>query len=174
VDLPSSLPRIPTTQVLTMSPLSDTLSFKHDALVRAFATKYKLSLDSSEELFGQMLQWLWFLTHRNLTHPPQHGFPTFPAQAPLDIYWHEFILDTRAYQHFCTTHLGEFLHHCPTPEGLLGASHKLFLAHPQQQREIIQVLLKNAMHEVHAAMGLETMLSWYVHLHAKYPQLVPS
>jgi hypothetical protein len=48
------------------------------------------------------------------------------------------------------------------------------LTHPQQQREIIQVLLKNAMHEVHAAMGLETMLSWYVHLHAKYPQLVPS
>ena len=170
----NSLPRIPSIQALNMSPLSATLSFKHDALVRTFAKKYKLSVDSSEELFVQMLQWLWFLSNRNLSQQPNHGFPTFPAQAPLDIYWHEFILDTRAYQHFCSTHLGEFLHHCPTPEGLEGASHELFLTHPQQQREINQVLLKNAMYEVHATMGLETMLSWYVHLHAKHPHLVTS
>lgn len=155
-----------------MSPLASTLNFKHDALVRAFAKKYKLSMASSEELFAHMLQWLWFLANRNLGHQPRHGFPTFPAQAPLDIYWHEFILDTRAYQDFCSTHLGGFLHHCPTPEGLEGASHELFLNNPQQQREINQMLLKKAMYEVHAKMGLETMLSWYLHLHQKHPHLV--
>lgn len=155
-----------------MSPLSTTLSFKHDALVRSFAKKYKLSMASSAELFIQMLQWLWFLANRNLGLQPCHGFPTFPAQAPLDLYWHEFILDTRAYQHFCRTHLGGFLHHCPTPEGLEGASHDLYLSNPQQQSEINRMLLKKAMYEVHATMGLETMLSWYVHLHTKHPHLV--
>jgi hypothetical protein len=35
-----------------------------------------------------------------------------PSQA-IDLAWHEFILFTRAYQHFCQKSLGRFLHHTP-------------------------------------------------------------
>jgi len=36
-----------------------------------------------------------------------------PSQV-VDIAWHEFILFTRNYQHFCSRALGRFLHHTPT------------------------------------------------------------
>ena len=31
----------------------------------------------------------------------------------VDLAWHEFILCTRAYQAFCETHFGRFIHHSP-------------------------------------------------------------
>lgn len=31
----------------------------------------------------------------------------------VDLAWHEFILCTRAYQSFCETHFGKFIHHSP-------------------------------------------------------------
>ena len=36
-----------------------------------------------------------------------------PSQA-VDVVWHQFILNTRAYQQFCKQGLGRFLHHTPT------------------------------------------------------------
>ena len=32
----------------------------------------------------------------------------------VDVFWHEFLLFTRAYQTFCTQGFGKFLHHTPT------------------------------------------------------------
>lgn len=37
---------------------------------------------------------------------------SMPSQA-VDVAWHEFILFTRQYQHFCKKALGRFLHHTP-------------------------------------------------------------
>lgn len=31
----------------------------------------------------------------------------------VDLAWHEFILFTKSYHHFCTTKLGKFIHHTP-------------------------------------------------------------
>ncbi|MET1079339.1 MAG: hypothetical protein ABWY06_15110 [Pseudomonas sp.] len=36
-----------------------------------------------------------------------------PSQA-VDLAWHECILHTRLYQHFCRPSLGRFLHHIPS------------------------------------------------------------
>jgi len=37
---------------------------------------------------------------------------SMPSQA-VDVAWHEFILFTRKYEHFCSKALGRFLHHTP-------------------------------------------------------------
>ncbi|HEY9104484.1 hypothetical protein [Chitinimonas sp.] len=42
-----------------------------------------------------------------------------PSQA-VDMLWHEFILHTRNYQHFCRRAFGRFLHHTPAA-GMAGA-----------------------------------------------------
>jgi hypothetical protein len=44
-----------------------------------------------------------------------------PSQA-VDVAWHEFILSTRAYQQFCSTVLGRFLHHTPA-EAMAAPTH---------------------------------------------------
>jgi len=39
-------------------------------------------------------------------------FVAMPSQA-VDVLWHEFILFTRSYAHFCKRALGQYLHHTP-------------------------------------------------------------
>jgi len=39
-------------------------------------------------------------------------FVSMPSQA-VDVLWHEFILFTRNYEHFCQRALGQYLHHTP-------------------------------------------------------------
>lgn len=46
-----------------------------------------------------------------LTEIP-HDHPTVPTQ-DIDAFWHQHILDTRAYQRDCETMFGRFLHHFP-------------------------------------------------------------
>lgn len=41
-----------------------------------------------------------------------HGMVSMPSQV-VDDAWHEFILFTRNYEHFCQRALGRFLHHVP-------------------------------------------------------------
>lgn len=47
-----------------------------------------------------------------LTQMAQGRMVAMPSQA-VDVAWHEFILNTRAYQAFCREALGRFLHHTP-------------------------------------------------------------
>lgn len=47
-----------------------------------------------------------------LTQMARGRMVAMPSQA-VDVAWHEFILNTRAYQAFCREVLGRFLHHTP-------------------------------------------------------------
>ena len=44
-----------------------------------------------------------------------------PSQV-VDVAWHEFILHTKAYEHYCAEALGYFLHHTPT-EAMASPTH---------------------------------------------------
>ncbi|WP_341502321.1 hypothetical protein [Gallaecimonas sp. GXIMD4217] len=48
----------------------------------------------------------------HLCHGAGRRMVAMPSQA-VDLAWHEFILYTRNYQHFCRRALGRFLHHTP-------------------------------------------------------------
>lgn len=47
-----------------------------------------------------------------ICHRSGRKFVSMPSQV-VDVAWHGFILDTRAYQQFCKFALGRFLHHVP-------------------------------------------------------------
>lgn len=157
---------------MSMDALGTVLAYRHDALVRSFARKKKISLLESCELFTDLLTWLWFLGNRRYSNELPDGFPSLRGQQPIDAYWHEFILDTRAYQAFCSAHLGGFLHHVPTPDGLEGASQDLAQTDPEQVRAITKSLLRRAMREVYLSLGKEVMLRWYVDIPKRYASLI--
>ncbi len=153
--------------------LREILKYRNEPLIRAFAKKKQLTLAESEDIFLELLKWLWFLANRDTKNSllPE-GFPTFKEQGPIDAFWHEFILDTRAYQEFCDQYFGIFLHHVPTPDGMEGASHSMAQLDPVKMQAITKSLIIRAMHEVHDAFGKETMLLWYVELPRRFPHLV--
>lgn len=153
--------------------LQEVLTYQNELLVRRFSAKRKLTLAESEDLFHELLKWLWFLANRdtNSSQFPE-GFPTLRVQGPIDAFWHEFILDTRSYRIFCEDYFGLFLHHIPTPEVIEVASPSIAHQDPTKMRELTKSLVTHAMQEVHDVMGKETMMRWYVELPQRYPQLV--
>ena len=66
------------------------------------------------QLVGRALR-QYFLAHLN----SGRQFVSMPSQVTDDL-WHEFILYTRHYKHFCNQAFGKFFHH--TPAVVLGAN----------------------------------------------------
>lgn len=44
---------------------------------------------------------------------------TYTPSAQVDLGWHAFILHTRDYAAFCQSLAGRFIHHVPTPHGMI-------------------------------------------------------
>lgn len=63
---------------------------------------------SAEEVFHALREVICFL---HLAASKESGMLT-PSHR-VDLAWHEFILCTVAYERFCTTNFGRFIHHTP-------------------------------------------------------------
>lgn len=79
----------------------------------------KLSIDehiTSEALFIEVIKFLYLASSTKAVLAPSQN---------VDLGWHEFILFTRTYEHFCKTKLGRFIHH--TPDDNKKNNHRNFL-----------------------------------------------
>ncbi len=59
---------------------------------------------TSDELLLELIRFLDLIFHTNKNLSPSHI---------VDLVWHEFILFTRFYHHFCNKHYQRFIHHTP-------------------------------------------------------------
>lgn len=78
-----------------------------DALRKKFAAQYpQLDTEQTNLVFDSLRDYFW------LCRQAKRKMVAMPSQA-VDDAWHEFILFTRAYKHYCRKALGRFLHHTP-------------------------------------------------------------
>src|SRR5947208_1283923 len=91
--------------------LDEVLAYRHPGVVRRYRKEHGASEQEAEEVFREMLKWL-YLCHRALASGPE-GFACAvgPELAMIDEMWHTFLLFTRDYADFCERHFGTFLHH---------------------------------------------------------------
>lgn len=95
--------------------LSDLLAYKNQAVVNQFCYYHKqYSLSDGEQLFQDLLAWLWLKYQRQKKKQSTYLFGPLLI---LDELWHTFILHTRAYTDFSLHYFGEYLHHDPEPAG---------------------------------------------------------
>lgn len=79
----------------------------HRALRDRLGRKYPhLTAEQLQLVFAALRDFFW------MCHKGRRKAVAMPSQA-VDVAWHEFILFTRAYQHFCHKALGRLLHHTP-------------------------------------------------------------
>lgn len=57
-------------------------------------------------VFSALRDYFW------ICHKAKRKFVSMPSQV-VDLAWHEFILHTRSYDHFCNKGIGYFIHHSP-------------------------------------------------------------
>ena len=94
---------------------TDLLRYKNDTVVAQFCyTHSDYSLQEGEQLFQDLLAWLWLKNERTKKSKTTYLFGPLLI---LDELWHTFILHTRAYTDFSHTYFGEYVHHDPEPIG---------------------------------------------------------
>ncbi len=97
--------------VIDFSIKMDLEKVARDVLLEQVVLKEKVSKAlecSDEEVFRAICEVIRFL---HLAASNDSGLLT-PSHR-VDLAWHEFILCTIAYERFCTTNFGRFIHHTP-------------------------------------------------------------
>ena len=87
------------------SKLAEQLLSENPLLAKKIVAATDLEKDEAVDILRELIRFLHLvqLTTERLT--PSHK---------VDMAWHEFILFTKAYADFCTTHFGRFIHHYPS------------------------------------------------------------
>lgn len=95
--------------------LNELLGYNNSPVIRYFCHhNLSSSLQQAEQLFKDLLAWMWLTLHRKLTNKKTFLFGPLLV---LDELWHAFILHTRDYTTFCQQYFGEYFHHDVEPIG---------------------------------------------------------
>lgn len=101
-----------------MLTLQETTAYRNPRVINKFRTQYAVGEPEADELFVEMLKWLWLCARAR--EDREANLPDVPRvlniQSGLiiiDELWHLFILHTRDYVDFCERHFGFYLHHYP-------------------------------------------------------------
>ncbi len=105
--------------------VEEVLAYQHSALVARFQEKLGLTHEEAVQFFNDIKRFLYLCAVSPETISPNET---------LDFGWHEFILFTRDYNHFCQNYFGRFIHHRPRhpddpPTKGEGGKRALALAH---------------------------------------------
>jgi hypothetical protein len=100
--------------------LEQLLAYRHPGSIKNYMRTYGVDNLIAEELFIDMLKYLWVSTkHRSeVEHNPQDpslqfNFVMHQEMRDIDNMWHGFILYTQDYMAFCDKFFGVYLHHVP-------------------------------------------------------------
>lgn len=89
--------------------LNAVLAYENDAVVQRYCAEYpQVSHETAQQIFKDLLAWLWLSEHRLARQLTSHMITPL---AVLDEMWHIFILHTRNYSGFCQQYFNRYLHH---------------------------------------------------------------
>ncbi len=131
--------------------LDEVLAYQNPAVVRRYAREHGVSQEEAEDLFQEMLKWLYLCYRTNLDGPDGAACVMTQDIIKIDWMWHTFLLFTRDYAAFCDRCFGFFLHHIPNED---EEEQPLDLAVVREQLEQQYGL-------VYDVLGEQTLLTWY-------------
>jgi hypothetical protein len=96
-----------------ITTLAQVLGYQKPGVVRRYAKEHGVSPAEAEELFREMLKWLYLCYRGSIDGVPCAMYPEIAA---IDEMWHTFLMFTHDYAQFCRHYFGFFLHHVPNED----------------------------------------------------------
>lgn len=100
--------------------LNTLLSYQNLAVNKLYLQNYPDNKLEADTAFREMLKYLWLAQKHRLDkrkHPHDATIPPrcvmLRSMREIDEMWHEFILFTEDYTHFCQKYFGTYMHHAP-------------------------------------------------------------
>lgn len=94
--------------------LAEVVSYSNPSVVNRFCKEHPEKSDQAEQIFQDLLGWLWLSEHRLQRQLTTHMIAPLET---LDKMWHCFILHTQDYMEFCQRFFQRYLHHVVEPIG---------------------------------------------------------
>ena len=130
--------------------LAEVLAFRHPGVIRRYCRDHSASPAEAEEVFQEMLKWLYLGSCCTADNEATAGYVMTPEIMKLDWMWHAFLLFTADYAAICDRYFGSFLHHVPKDEADEPAS-----------LEAVREQLERHYALVCDVLGEPTLLVWY-------------
>lgn len=105
---------------MKLPDLNDLLAYENPAVLKLYVQNYPNNKIPAKDAFRETLKYLWLSVKHTLDKSADPPNPEIPPRCimlrsmrEIDEMWHEFILFTKDYTHFCQHYFGEYLHHLP-------------------------------------------------------------
>lgn len=147
---------------LTFKPLEleDLLNYKNEDVVESFTASFAIERDEADDIFREMLKFLWLSHHSN---DPLLRVIDAPISI-IDEMWHIFILFTKEYNDFSYRYFGRFMHHSPVTEAQRRKEQSEW---SESKRVALLEEKRQRYHLVYDQLGRSTFIKWF----HKYPSL---
>lgn len=133
--------------------LDRVLTYRHSGVVRRYCKEQHADLPEAEEVFREMLKFLYISYRAGTEEPEGFGFVVSAEIEKIDWMWHTFLLFTKDYADFCDNHFGFFLHHFPNE------------AEDQTDTPLDENALREVVQKqfalVYDVLGRDTLITWY-------------
>ena len=146
-------------------PLGKALSYENSEVVRRFTQLYDVSFEEAADVFEETKKWLWLA---NQVEPGALSI-TDPLLI-IDEMWHNFVLFTFDYTHYCPDCFGRYIHHAPTTQRDKEQRRKEFEDDPVRAAQEQASRLQRQCDLIASSLGGATLLKWYVDYSVRYDQ----
>jgi hypothetical protein len=145
---------------MAIAKLEDIQRYTNEAVVLRFMETWDLPRAEADELFDDMLKWLWLgATVTTWANPPRLAIS--PSTKLVDEMWHTFILFSRDYVTFCEQFFGFYLHHSPTPRSEYERQIDGYERDPATYLHNLRLEFCRLYEVIFDLLGEQTLIKWY-------------
>lgn len=156
-----------------IAPLERVLAYRNPDVIDRFLDEFDLPRAHAEEIFREMLRWLWLCAKRRVDLAGgRHG--ALPRLLLLDdLYavdqmWHAFIVFTDEYIRFCNTRFGFYIHHYPITTEERRRERQRWETSPEDARQERREMLSGVYGYIHDELGAPILKKWCEEFPVKY------
>ncbi|NMH59123.1 hypothetical protein [Alteromonas ponticola] len=141
--------------------LEQVVAYQNTDIVERFIKIYGVETEEAVKIFNSTKMWMWLSYQRRRLGVKRHLVIDSPLVV-IDEMWHNFILFTHAYTHFCEQFFGFYMHHAPTTNQMIEESKKQNTGLSADQIKQKMMDDKRWQYEfVYDQLGKEEFLLWY-------------
>ena len=138
--------------------LNEMISYYNEDVISRFTGLFAIEESEAEDIFHETKKFLAICREPGMFIPDELLI--------VDEMWHNFILFTKEYQHFCTQYFGSYVHHLPASKKEKLLQQQKNAADPEAASREFNERLAVVLSTVYDRFGEETVVKWFSY----YPQ----
>jgi hypothetical protein len=140
--------------------LQELLLYSNPDILSRFTDLFDIPEQEAEDIFNETKKFLYISRNPGVFIPDELLI--------VDEMWHNFILFTKEYQHFCQLYFGNYLHHTPATKAAKQLHRENMATDLAATRKAFNEKLAVLMSVTYEQLGKDTVVKWFQAYPVKY------